>query len=156
MSRPDVGFVLKTNGEASRRTSRLDLGPYASSVREPREAPLEEPLLSPRLRQLKRARVGAACLVAASETPQEIGAGRVVIPVLVEVEMVEQLKACRRAVEFRDRHGAVHRDDRRAGDPLEPLVEQRDLRPVAWLPEMELGDRRLKEIWPAASKRERA
>jgi hypothetical protein len=58
--------------------------------------------------------------------------------------------------EFGDGDRAVQRHDRRAGDVLEPLVEERDLLPVAWMLEVEDGDRCLDDVGPAPVEGERA
>ena len=46
--------------------------------------PLEEPPLRPVLGERERPEVGVARLLGAAEAPQEVGSGRVVVPVLVE------------------------------------------------------------------------
>src|SRR6185312_11810542 len=61
---------------------------------------------------------------------------------------VDERQAVLRAVRERDGGGAVQLDDRRRRELEQPAVEQRDLRPVDRLLEMERGGRRLQLVWP--------
>jgi hypothetical protein len=47
------------------------------------EAALEEPMLRPRLGQLEGACVGGARFIVAAQAPQEVGACRVVVAVVI-------------------------------------------------------------------------
>ena len=59
------------------------------AFREVGEAALEEPLLRPRLGLLEGACVGGARFVVSAEPSQQVGACRVVVAVVVELEPVE-------------------------------------------------------------------
>ena len=64
---------------------------------------------------------------------QEVGAGGVEVPVVVEVEAVEDGQAGFGTVDLGYGDGPVHLHDRGAGLPGERLVQRGDLPPVAGL-----------------------
>ena len=78
------------------------------------------------------------------------------VAVVVEVEAVEHGERGFGSFEFCDGDRAVHGHDRRAGDLFEPLVEERDLFPVAWVVEVEIGDCCLDRVGAAPMEREGA
>jgi hypothetical protein len=57
--------------------------------REVGKSAFEKSLLGTRLGELERPRIRDACLVVPAESPQQLGACRVVIAVLVKVELLE-------------------------------------------------------------------
>ena len=83
------------------------------------------------LGELESACVGRAGFVVAAEASEQVGTRGVVVAVVVEIGLFEQLECCACSLELGNGDRAVHRDDGRAGDLLELLVEQRDLFPVA-------------------------
>lgn len=86
--------------------------------------------------------------IVAAEASQQVGAGRVVVAVVVEFEGVEQGNRSLGSFEFGEGDRAVHRHDRRVRDLLERLVEECDLLPVARLFNVEIGDRGLDDVLP--------
>ena len=72
------------------------------------------------------------------------------VPVVVEVEAVEDGQAGFGPIGLGHGDGPVHLDDRGAGLPGERLVQGGDLPPVAGLLQVQVGDGRLDQVGPGA------
>ena len=94
---------------------------------------LKEALFGLGLREVERAAVRAVGLIVPAGATQEVGTRGVEVPVVVEVETVEDGQAGLGPVDLGDGDGPVHLDDRRAGLLGERLVQGGDLPPVAGL-----------------------
>ena len=79
-----------------------------------------------------------------------------VVAVIVEIQTIEQRESRFGPLELSHGNRSVHAHDRRAGDLLEALIQQRDLLPVSRLPQVKLGNRGLDGVGPASVQRERA
>lgn len=95
------------------------------------------------LREVERTAAGVVGLVVAAGAAQELGAGGVEGPVVVEVEAVQDGQAGFGSVDLGHGDGPVHLDDRGAGLPGERLVPRGDRPPVAGLMQVPAGDGRL-------------
>ena len=89
-------------------------------------------------------------LAIAAGATQELGAGGVEVSVVVEAEAVEDGQAGLGPVDLGHGDGPVHLDDRGAGLPGERFVQGGDLRPVAGLVQVQVGDGRLEQVGPGA------
>src|SRR5438067_12440685 len=148
-----LGFMvwLLVSGVAVRRTGRreIDTRPGAASssaaggagVRIERAQPaFEKAPLGIVVSEFERAAVGSAGLVDAREPAQDLGAGRVQVAIVVELEPVEDGKRGLRVACLGGGRGAIELHHRRSGQPGQLPVEGRDLSPVGRLVGVQGGD----------------
>ena len=135
-----------------RPRSARHFSPLLGECSELVDPPLEETPLRLAACELERALVGGAGLVGSSEAPQQFGAGRVQILVVVERDRVDDRQRRRRPLDLGDRDSPVQLHHRRAGYAGELAVERRDLGPVDRIVGLQRGDRRLEHVGPRPCK----
>ncbi len=106
----------------------------------PRQPAGEEPALRVRRGRPQGVLERRPRLVPAPQAAQQLGPSRMQISVIPELERVDELERALGRARHGDRRRAVQRHPRRAGQPLEPLVERRDLVPVDLILSLERGD----------------
>ena len=89
------------------------------------------------LREVECPVVGLVGLAVAAGATQELGAGGVVVPVVLQVEDGQPGLG---PADLGHGDGPVHLDDRGTGLPGERLVQRGDLQPVARLLQVQVGD----------------
>src|SRR5215471_15816189 len=111
---------------------------------------LKEALFGLGLREVERAAVRVVGLIVPADATQEVGTRGVEVPVMVEVEAVEDGQAGIGSIDLGHGDGPVHLDDRGAGLLGERFVQGGDLPPVAGLVQVQVRDGRLEQVGPGA------
>src|SRR4051794_17623734 len=120
------------------------------------EAPFQEAALGAVGGQLERAVERFPCLRMALEAAKQLAACRMEVPVVRELQRVDDVEAGFRPVRLRDRNSAVELDYRRRGRSRQLCIEGRDLVPVRRLVCVERRDRSLEDVRATTAQGERA